>query len=80
MLTDPKVETRLMRIMAEFSGMVLRNARFKEVYAGGRDIVIVELTFSSKTDFNTTRTAVLALDRQITLEEHTEVVEKLLEK
>ena len=80
MLIDPKVEDKLMRIMSSFTGMVLRNTRFKEVYVGGRDVVILELTFSSKSDFKITETAVIAVDRDLTINEHTEIVEKLLDQ
>ena len=79
MLTDPKVETKLLRIMSEFSCMVLRNARFKEVYAGGRDIVVLELEFSYKHGTDATKTAVIAVDKGLTINEHTEIVESLLD-
>jgi len=79
MLKDPKVENKLLQTIAEFQGMVLRNGRFREVYAEGRDIVVLELQFSPKMNPAEIKTAVLALDKDITLNEQSEIVTKLLE-
>lgn len=79
-MKDAKVELKLMQIMSEFQGMVFRNARFKERYIQGRDVVVLELLFSSKNDPSITRTAVFALDKEFTVDEHTEVVNQLLEE
>lgn len=79
-MKDAKIELKLMQIMAEFQGMIFRNARFKERYVEGRDVVVLELLFSSKLNPNETRTAVLALDKELTINEHSEIINQLLEE
>ena len=80
MLKDAKVELALMKALSEFTGMVLRNAKLKEEYVEGRDVVTAELLFSSKINPREQRTLVFALDKELTLNEHTEIVNKILDE
>lgn len=77
---EPNVELKLMRILGEFTGMVLRNARIRTRYVQGRDVLILELLFSVKSNPSETKTAILALDESLTIDEHAEAVKLLLKE
>jgi hypothetical protein len=80
MLKDTKLELMLMRNISEFNGMVLRNAKFTERYIDGRDILVLELLFSSKMNPAQTRTAVFALDKDFTYGENTTLANIILDE
>ena len=74
MLKDAKIETKLANIMIEFVGQKLSGFRFKETSVDDKEVVLLELMFEK-------RTAVLALDRNLTvLNKSSEKTAKLLKK
>jgi len=71
----PEIEFKLLRIISNFKGMILKGFAFKEKEVGNRKLIVLEMTFSSN---GQNQTMVLVLDKDITLGDYEDIYEKVI--
>lgn len=72
---DTKIELKLLDIISQFNGMVLKNAEFKEKLVGKKALLTVELVFS---DGGVYKTMVLVLNKQLTIGDYQNIYDQII--
>ena len=68
---DVKVESKLIKLVNEFTGQTLKSATLKDDFIIKKKVLILELVFSKQT-------MVLALDKDVTKNDYKELAERLI--